>query len=523
MKSTYLIIGITLLVIGLGMSSTYLIDQKKHLPLIEKYSKPLLIISIILFLTGAGLFIASFFDHKIIQPSVSPVLIGTALVYKKQKINLSQIIYKIDIFWDWQFTYNPGLQYYDVLPSPVTDAKFIPMIWCAQNLTTAAGAPVPLNPNSKYIFSWNEPDMLGTDMGYDGRQSILSSCGWMAQPVPPTLKDPLLVYGNMVTGGVDSIDEASDPTQTMFPQIATLLNQQADYIKASIPGVKLATPVMAMEADISLGCSGYSGITKGQGLCGEYQTNGKTLATICDTPCPPCSAGVCNGIPFANLGPGDECKNSCYLDVNGKKRDGCYCHGWLSLAKAAKPDGDKWWNKSDIINIHSYSRYAHLIKLKIIGYMYIFPTIIKRTYDPKTKQYSTDSGIQELWLTECGCIPTPEDLSKYGDEKITATFVRDLLWYSTSITSEMKQQCPGITNSYGAPQYLPGLRTMDTFTYQGKTGSWYEHGFGAFTWFTGQLGGFNVGCGPHVGTINASVWDSQGRLNDVWKALTEVP
>ena len=523
MKSTYLIIGVILLVFGLVMASTYLIGQKKHIPLIEKYSKYLLIGSICLFLVGTALFIASFFDSKK-TIYASPVLIGTALVYNGTKINLSQIIDKIDIFWDWQLQYSP--ENYDIPANSVTDIKFIPMIWCSGNLTNHNDF-IQLNSNSKYIFSWNEPDMLGTDMGYDqtSKQDKLSSCGWISDPVPKYTTDPLLVYGNMIPGGIYSTSSATDITNTMYPQIATVLNKQADYIKSHIQGVKLATPVMAMDADISLGCAGYAPlIDDAIGLCnGNKTVNGKQLANICSyNGCPTGCPNVCNGLPLAKTAK-DACQSTCYLDRDGKKNNGCYCNGWLSLVKASGVDGANWWNKNDIINIHAYSRYAHSIKLKLIGYLFIFPTIIKKTYNPTTKQYSVDTGYQELWLTECGCIPTPDDVSKMGDEQINSAFIRDLLWNSTSITKDMKQQCPAITDSYGAPTYLPGLRSTDTFTYQGKTGSWYEHGFGAFTWFTGQLNGFDVGCGPHVGTINSSVWDNQGRLNDVWKALTEIP
>ena len=536
MNLTYLFVGIILLLFGLVMGYIYLYGKKHNSSWMDKFSKSLLISSIILVPIGLILFIASFFDNTPNTPgtpkkvSQSPVLIGNALVYDgNNKINLSQIINNIDIFWDWRIQYDIDGSIYDVPASSITDSKFIPMVWCAAgSLRDKDSNLITLNKNTKYMFSWNEPDMLGTVMGWNKKiGDILSSCGFLSNNVPYYYdKGNLLVYGNMIKGGIDSITAASsDDKDTMYTEIASVLYNQATDIKNQIPNVKLATPVMAMDADISLGCSGYSPLTSGTtGGCidsgaSTVQVKENTLAIVCSN-CDQTGGickGVCNGVPLDS-----NCKNTCYLDINGKKRDGCFCNGWLSLVKNADIN-NQWWNKCDIINIHAYGRYAHSIKLKLIGYMYIFPEIIKRTYNPNTKTYSINSNGPELWLTECACVPTPKDLTSLGAEKINASFIRDLLWYDTSITDDMSKNCSGTINSYGAPNYLPGLRTMNTFTYQGKTGSWYEHGFGAFTWFTGMLNGFDVGCGEYVGSINASIWDTNYKLNDVWTALTVPP
>lgn len=420
---------------------------------------------------------------------VTPVLIGVALAESvaspnSNKILLSQIIDKIDIFWDWLPEYTGKL--YDVKENDTVHDKYVPMKW------GKGPASEYMKKYPKYVFSWNEPDMLGTII--NGTGTSTSYGFWTADPFP---------YGNAIEGGI--LDKKHDDmlTNTTYKKIAKDLYDEATQLKKSRHKVQLGTPVTAMAADISRGCAGMKPINKG--MCGQNLVMSTvTVAQTCgDAPCTGCNTKNCNGMALD-----ESCQETCWLNTSSStKKPGCTCNGWLDLVKSAD---QRWWDMTDFINIHCYHRIAHMVKLHILEYMYVFKEDVQ-------------SGKKKIWLSECACIYTSADIINSSPEEVSANFVRDLLWNTTD-ASNVGDTCKNLLDSYtkyGVPSSLPGLRTWDTFTFQGKTGSWYDHGFGAFTWFTAKdFPGFGTGCKDEFApTINSNIWSNE-QPNDVFSALT---
>lgn len=522
MNTTYFITSIISLFIGISLIVLY--KTRKQI----KYIREIGAVGLLLTLIGITFFILSF--TALSTPSdKSPVLIGMALAPdtlspKINHIDLSSIIDTIDIFWDWQPSY-VGPPLYDIDLSTKISKKYVPMIWgdaaaSVQNVINYIQSTCL----TKYVFSWNEPDMLGSIMAGSNPPSSTSAGFWM---------NPF-VYGNAIEDGTNTLTNTKIQTNTSYKSLAMDLNTQAIQLKTACPEIQITTPVMAMAADISRGCAGLKPIQKDEGVCGSSPIEKESniiIAQTCGYPCvnstttDPCTPGTpancqskcgttnCNGIALYKPTGTAECQDSCWFtDSSGKKHNQCICNGWLSLVKNAD---SKWWDNTDIINIHCYSRFAHAVKLHLLEYIFIFyDSIVQRRF-VNGKTTIVKHG-KELWLTEVACIYSKNESS--NSIKVTTQFVNDLLWNDTTIDSIT---CNTDYKKYDIPDKLPGLRTNTAFTYKGISASWYEHGFGALTWFTANnFAGFNTGCGDdYSAMINSNIW-TNGNLNDIYRALT---
>jgi len=205
------------------------------------------------------------------------------------------------------------------------------------------------------------------------------------------------------------------------------------------------------------------------------------------------------------------------------------CPGWLKILKAvdSKQNHGQWWGTVNVINMHCYAEYAHMIKQRVLDYMIEFGNdLLTRDHDGTIKKDG-----KELWLTETACVFINDTDTSW--EQKTSQFAHQLLWADTSWSESIPGSCTKPTNAYTGT--LPGLRTTNKFSYQYKdektgnektrSGSWYELGFGAITWFTAQDPAyFDTTCTsykPSKGekpTFRSNIW-TRGQLNSVWNAL----
>lgn len=490
METEYLIISTIVILIGIIFGIFSLNDK-------SIYAIKMKITSAIFLIIGIIILVIHFTKTTTSQPSrvLFGVCLATNVSENNPPIKLSQILKDIDIFWDWQAGYSANL--YDITENDDIHDKYVPMQWGPGGTQDIPSEYMKSYP--KYVFSWNEPDMIGTVMS--GTQQATSAGFWTSYPFP---------YGNAITGGVNSTSHTGIKENTTYGILAEYLKNFANTLKGSNTNVKLATPVTAMSADISRGCAGVKQVAKGKGVCG---TNTISDQLIVPQPCgqkmSECDncgeyKGTCNGLALENTN--GKCEKTIWYDDNGTKRYGGACNGWLDLVKSAD---SQWWDKSDMINIHCYNRFAHLVKLHVLETIAIFKDDIH-------------SGKKQVWLTECACIYSKSDIQGTTTQKVTAKFAKDLLWNFTDV-NDLESSCKDTVASYNKfnmPEKLPGFRSNDTFTYLGKTGSWYEHGFGAFTWFTAvDFAGFNTGCSNDFSdVITSNIW-TDGKLNEIWNAL----
>ena len=255
----------------------------------------------------------------------------------------------------------------------------------------------------------------------------------------------------------------------------------------------------------------------------------------------------CNGDPVVWKGdPSDatcttacSCKNCGTFASDFAAPGGCRCNGWLSVLKNAM--GVDWndpVNGYDIINMHAYGNCAHTIKLRILGYLKVFQSTVRTvTYsggDPgAAESYVLDAtgGTQEVWLTEVACVYNKNQEAS-GATAVVTRFIQDLL-YSTTVqctASDLqtdKDDCTAddamLSDEKSNTVSLPGLLTNGQFSFNGATKTWYEHGFGGFTWFAAShFPGFQFPCtfdDDFADSIESSVWDGAGQLNEIWAAL----
>ena len=443
---------------------------------------------------------------------ISPVLIGVALAPDTRigtSIQISKIIDKIDLFWDWQPYYKKDI--YDISEIAKIIKKFVPMLWGPHMIDKDNDITDYLKQNPLFIFSWNEPDMVGTMM-YDNNAT--SSGFWVSNE---------FVYGNNIENGITKIQIDNNN----YKNLATVLSDECDLIK-KYTNLKIATPAMAQSADISNGCAGFKNLSSEETSLGGLSADGKVSqpiglnacnaisCKICNTD--DCIPGACNGIPYVKNNSTSKCTNSCWLSTdNGETKNyNCVCNGWLSLVKAAD-SGNSWWSKTSIINIHCYNRYAHAVKIHILEYMGIFSAdLIQRTYNFSSNVTTVQTQGKEIWLTEVACI--------YGvnDKPVDTTiqFIIDLLWNDTNISSLPTGYINSKTKDI--PETLPGLRTNNKFNFNNTTSSWYEKGLGAVTWFTSKnFPGFptsNVNKNDYSPSISSNIW-TDGNLNNIYKSL----
>lgn len=460
------------------------------------------------------------------SPSPNLVLVGVALATDNEvagKIPLSKILGGIDFFWDWLPEYDVAI--YDEEEVSVYK-KYVPMNWGEASTPDARLLAYLERAKSeiKYVFSWNEPDMAGSIM--NGEHQATSDGFWIDSTVFP--------YGNATKNGVNSV-AAAMAGKTAYPGLANILGTNVTAYKNIVSDITVASPVMAQNADISRGCAGYTDLT-GSDTAGcevstggnlrdltELYTNGNVISsTKVATPCgfnlsTPDLATECkstfsssfNGTAlYVDAG---NCKTGCGYNGDGN----CFCNGWLKLMKELAASDNTWWANIKIINIHGYARDPHLIKLKIFEYMTVFKDdlVVRDSKGIVTKQG------KEIWITEVACIYRPSDVSSIGTVAFSAQFLENLMWKDTTATA-----CTESYDTYNPPKTLPGLKTNDTFLFNGRTASWYEHGFGALSWFSANsFAGFAVDCTDPTGfeaTQNSNIF-TNGEPNKIFEVLTQ--
>jgi hypothetical protein len=462
----------------------------------------------------------------------SPVLIGIVPSLSNAIggiIPLATVLPSIDIFWDWQSEYTQSL--YGVPEGPDVYKKFVPMAWGMGDVLKKELVTYLQKAKPKFTMLYNEPDLAGSVIGMINNQAVATSDGfWIDYSNFP--------FGNAIQGGITSVDEAKDGP-TSFIDIATKLTSDSKKCKDTVEGIKVTTPAMALSADVERGCAGFKTMTAGlTGGCNTSQTENNLIETKVQTGtaaavpiklCGTCGwqhdptevAAACSGLPTADTElngiqayvDGGVCKT----DGCSGKGSGCGCNGWLSLAKEMAPSEQNWWEQMDIINFHSYEKYAHRVKLKILEYLFIYKEdVVKRDATGKISKAG-----KVLWLTEVASLYSQADLDKNSWQDLQGHFLAQLLWQETT-NPEDTTNCSSFTK-YGVPDKLPGLRTIATFEYIGFTGSWYSHGFDAITWFgASQFPGFPADCTsePTASLLDSSVWNDDGKTNQIFDVLT---
>ncbi len=440
----------------------------------------------------------------------SKMLIGTVMAAPAagSVLPLSKIIDDIDIFWDWKNAFTESL--YDSVPLTKSNEKYIPMNWYFTKETVQSPQPYTVLLNylnsakPKYVFSWNEPDILGSWQGGN-----LTSSG-------AVIGGDDFPYGN-ATPNLTSVGDAKT-NLTAYPGLATLLETQADDYKSNAPDVTVATPVMAVSAKIENVCAGFIPATGP--ACDNAKTinTGKLFTGGTATTEPFNTMGICTAKPTGNCATTEDYNGKpLYIDGSGCKSaitpDSAVCNGWLNLTKSLAPTDNKWWEKAGIINIHSYNRLAHMVKLHILEYMTLFADDLVQ----RDASGTVSRPGKEIWLTETACLYNDTDVANLTSVKVNANFLRDLLWKPTKLAAA-QVTCSGhsdVTTS------LPGLYTTDNFTFNGKPGSWYEHGFGAFTWFSDpSFASFATACFTDLASqnLNSDIF-TNGEPNEIFDVL----
>jgi hypothetical protein len=462
---------------------------------------------------------------------ISPVLFGIVPSTNTAVggiIPLSTVIDTIDIFWDWQPFYDASL--YGVAEGDEIYKKFVPMQWSLADTMDTRLVAYLQKAQSPFVMMYNEPDLAGSIIGMVDNAAVATGDGFWIDATN-------FSFGNAIENGITSVEEAKSGA-TSFIDIATKLFDNSTQCKNIVSNINVTTPAMALSADISRGCSGYKPMTAGlTGGCNISQDNNNlvttavrtgmaeavniTLCGTCGWPHNPSEvAPECKSLPSA----GQELNGEqAYVDGGICKTDGCSgpqggcgCNGWLTLAKELAPVESNWWNTVDIINFHSYEKYAHRTKLKILEYMYVYKEdIVKRD----AKGIILKAG-KELWLTEVAALYSTSDLVNNSWQDIQAHFLAELLWGETSNPEDITN-CSSY-EKYGVPAILPGLRSTVKFEYLGTNGSFYEHGFGAITWFLAlQFPGFPSDCETEktADFLNSSIWNNDGKLNQIFDVL----
>jgi hypothetical protein len=505
-------------------------------------------------------------------------------------IPISKIIDDLDVIWDWQAGYNNWeegkAKIYDINFNDAKNnnnlakgknvlAKYIPMQWgpakdapdkVVKYLELVKGNRIENLP--KYVLSWNEPDMTGTILpgpatGQGGTGS--SSAGiWFADT---------FVYGN---AGEDLKSLPPNYDETSFKKLGDLLKTESQEYKSVIRSIQIATPVTAngpilddenkciavrtfKKGEKTIFCNdpnhedGWSPETlqlpeKDQNTdnyllsqpCGgifEGGVKGKSTYWINDTRqkcADECGFTAddyrCNGFPIIKKD--GKCESQCGVDENGRWRD-CRCNGWLDLLKHANSEIHEYWNNGfDIINIHGYHYFAHIIKLRILATILVFKDDIKNG--------------RKIWLTETACIyDSGKDLDKCtsADTKgieHNVNFINQLFWQETSIEdckdSSVNADATSVARSYQdamtkynnetveIPPKLPGLRSKKGFDFLDiKQQPWFNHGFEAVTFFTACIPGWKEAGFPDsiklANLCDSRIFDKKKNTNKVWEAL----
>jgi len=489
-------------------------------------------------------------------------------------IPLTAIIDELNIFWDWQSSYNKTNLYDISITDAVANkkknniiAKYMPMQWTVNNSNKTSDVVKYLNDlNSgkykhkldplnqpKYVLSWNEPDMIGTILPASATGQAdtgASSAGFWNGTAPE-----YFVYGNASQGDLTKIKDYDNGS---FDALAVRLNAEHISYTSIFPDIQVATPVMANSSILSKNriCISNKPITPSTsgteinpqtsplviggiiaqasgGIWGKNNTR-ITCAQQCSTKQWSIleTDPMCNGYPLVKNGPFNmhnkvtgeksDCSNQCGTKQN--PHQSCRCNGWLSLLKQA--DKTNYWNTPDIINIHGYHYYAHLIKLRILETILVFNKDIR------------PNGKKEIWLTETACIynsSTPDITNgKSGREGVNENvkYINELFWETTLSSKQPAHVQSCIKDSIGemtqisahlsVPDKLPGLRTDVVFEFMGRSGTWYDHGFGAITFFSACIPAWNESCFPTMTKLNycdSRIFNEDESLNGIWDAL----
>ena len=437
-------------------------------------------------------------------PAKTTVKMGLSLAKDSngygKTVKLSEVLPQVDVFWDWQPSYNISNTYDIKTEDARVTSKFLPMLWGpkgAKDVKFTDGI-------TPAVLLWNEPDMTGTMMS----SGDASGTGyWGADPFP---------YGNALAGGISNLADAQklNSQNSSFDSIAGSLLDSIQILKVS--KTRISTPAMAVGAFIEDGCAGMPISLDNNNQCGNWNKipsdPNQPLKFYTPVLCGPgtcCGGNSNNGSP-CTVDTSGNCTAGCTL---GDKRVGCVCNGWLQLAKGVpftKPQ--RWWDKCQIINIHCYNRFAHLVKLHILEYVSQYKAEI-------------DNNLKEIWLTECAHVPSVADKRAVPDDaERNARFLVQLLWLPTSYAPAA---C--LNKRVRVTSALPGLFTTDKFSFTDhtgtpQTGNWVSFGLGAFTWFSSMgLGGFATcmdTADPPAPTSSSSIWNSDGKLNVIWDVLT---
>lgn len=335
-----------------------------------------------------------------------------------------------------------------------------------------------------------------------------SGCGFLTS-------DPF-VYGYGGKGISSNNETDIKENNSTFTSIAGSLNDYIDRINTINENVKnqnlsIATPAMSHGAFLSDGCAGMPISKTDDKTFTNKIPSDKNKPAIFYTQ-NLCDNGEYNGYPCSN----GACDGNCGCKSNGNLVQ-CACNGWLELSKYGGDPSTKqvkpWWNKCNIINIHCYNRYAHLVKIHILEYVALY--------------YDDIKNGKEIWLTECAHVPSIKDKQVIpSDSKRNAKFLYDLLWKETS-NDDINKSCIG--KNIQVEGKLPGIRTDTTFSfnYGSKkiSGNWSKLGLGGFTWFSStNLYGFNTCMDSNnandqkADNSSSSIW-SNGILNEIWKIL----
>lgn len=474
-----------------------------------------------------------------IAPAFNIVRFGSQSNTKKMPLMpLSKIIDKIDVFWDWQAEYKSDRYDLDIQDHDVGH-KFMPMEWTAGVVNPNAQILINYlkkNYGTKYVLSWNEPDMTGTILPASAtgeNDTGASSAGfWTALP---------FVYGNRNTEDLTAMPSKLDKNDNSFFEIAKTLKSEYNQYIAINSDLKIATPVMANGPIISLDSKCVAMKPGGMKIdqpCGDMdkfnvqqpcggiwlndQGVGNNTRLKCGISCKiDASDAMCNGFPIVkghkhvNSFSGD-CVNQCGTKEDPKQE--CRCNGWLKLLKLADTQNNiGYWELPHIINIHAYHYKAHMIKLRILETMYVFKNDIR----PK--------GSKEIWLTETACTypnGVTDDKQPTTDPigiKENTTFVQELFWRSTTVDDSIRTCANQVLQRMNMNDIgpLPGLRSREKFSFLGnKDKSWYDMGFGGVTFFSGIIPGWHEACFPdNVNYVDSRIFSKDMQLNDIWSAL----
>lgn len=403
------------------------------------------------------------------------------------------------------------------------------------------------------------------------------------------------MYGNW-TRDLNSLPDSGDDVYEKFKELINDLKVDKDSYIEIFPTIKYATPVTANGHFINSSnlCIAFNRTVINQDTIGVCLLNddgniddGNIINASISQPCGPtygyppdkntiencmnnCSGNTewtdnkyCNGFPLYKENGSNICYSQCGTDSDGNFKD-CRCNGWLQLLK--KSNNTVWNDIFDVINIHGYHYFAHIIKLRILSTYIVFYNDINNPTNP-TKQ-------KKIWLTETCCIYDSQKplVDSSGSPGCLVTdslgisnnikFINELFWQDTSIVncsdsnidadatsvveqyyndikdflqkrenSEIKTDLQFDFNTMSLDDFknmkLPGIRTKNKIngTNIGNLidKTWSELGFSCVTFFSACIPGWQEAGFPSSikleNLCDSRLFNSDGTTNDIWEAL----